>query len=125
MSVHDDRDLRDRFASLRRSDADRTPGFSPPRHAAGAAPRPWRRVALLAGTAAAVATVALLPWRRDVPPLEDAIAEAEALASWTAPTDAWLSIADLSIPDAIPTLELDSASVTSEAEDGETTGDSP
>ena len=123
MTLHDDRDLRERFASLRRSEAEATPPFALPRARAGAPARPWRRVGILAGAAAAVAAGILLPLRRTDPQLEDAIVQARALSSWTAPTDAWLEIADLSIPDAIPTLELSSASVDSESETGETTGD--
>jgi len=103
----DDRDLRGRFAALRDEDA----AGAPPFRAARARPRE-RRVpfALAAVGLAAVVIVALLVATGPRRPLSDdaAIAQARALSTWTAPTDDFLRLSGLEIPNSVPNLSLTS-----------------
>lgn len=101
----DDRDLRDRFAALRESDAAAAPPFeelwrrarreaaSSSRDTAGRA-RSW--AGLAAGVAALAVTAGVLVARREAATSLDAtIAQAKELSSWSAPTDTLLDLVSL------------------------------
>jgi hypothetical protein len=128
MNPHDEPDLRERFAALRAEDAASAPSLS--RVLSEAAIRPRRRsspllTAALLATAAAFTVVALVTMiRRTEPSIEVAIAQAQSLSAWTAPTDAWLTLSGFEIPDSVPSLSPSSVTLP-EASTAETdTGDS-
>lgn len=115
MSPSDERDLRDQFAALRDEEAASAPQFSgvlrgrPVQSAA----RPSRRipVAMLATAAVVAAVVLVTTSRRTEPSMEEAIAQARSISSWTAPTDAWLTLSGLEIPNSVPSLSLSSVTL--------------
>lgn len=115
MSAMDDRELRERFVALREHDAASAPGFSDLlRRRTSRAPARRMRIAPIAvlGAAAIVTVVALVMWTRGVHrSLDAAIAQAQSLSSWTAPTDAWLTLSGLEIPNSVPTLSLSSVTL--------------
>ena len=114
MSAMDDRELRDRFVALREHDAASAPGFSDLlRRRTSRAPARRMRIAPIAvlGAAAIVTAVALVTTRGVHRSLDTAIAQAQSLSSWTAPTDAWLTLSGLEIPNSVPTLSLSSVTL--------------
>jgi hypothetical protein len=115
MSAIDDRELRVRFVALREHDAASAPDFSDVllRLSASAPARRMRIAAIAAlGAAAIVTAVALVARTRGVDrSLDAAIAQAQSLSSWTAPTDAWLTLSGLEIPNSVPTLSLSSVTL--------------
>jgi hypothetical protein len=115
MSAIDDRELRVRFVALREHDAASAPHFSDVllRFSARAPARRMRIAAIAAlGAAAIVTAVALVARTRGVDrSLDAAIAQAQSLSSWTAPTDAWLTLSGLEIPNSVPTLSLSSVTL--------------
>ena len=127
MNADDDRDLKARFAALRDEDAASAPSLASVLH--GRTVRPtanrsrWIPVAALA-SAAALTTVALLATggRRETS-LDEAIAAAQSIASWTAPTDAWLTLSDFEIPDSVPSLSLSSVTLPQEEAEATTQGE--
>ncbi len=115
MTASDDRDLRERFAALRDEDAAGSPPLA--RVLRGRAARPdarpfrWIPVAVL-GTAAVLTTVVLVntPRRAELS-IDEAIAEAQSIESWTAPTDEWLTLSGLEIPNSVPSLTFSSVAL--------------
>jgi hypothetical protein len=111
-SIDPDRDLRDRFQALRRSEAASAPAFGSamlPSHRREKSPRKpgsfrARLAVATAGLATLVAITAILIAKREsrIPSLEKAIAQAREMSAWSAPTDALLVTTDLKIPDSIP-----------------------
>jgi hypothetical protein len=127
MSANDDRDLRERFAALREHDAADAPGFSDllRRAPASAPPRRMRFAPIAVGGAAAIVTAVVLvrwPWGADRS-LDAAIEQAESLSSWSAPTDSWLTLSGLEIPNAVPTLSLSSVTLPEAEAEATTQGD--
>ena len=114
MTASDDRDLSERFAALRDEDAAGAPPLSSVlrgRQAKPAAlPFRWVPAAALATAAAISAIVLVLNPRGAKPSLDEAIAQAQSISSWTAPTDEWLTLSGLEIPNSVPSLS--SSSVT-------------
>jgi hypothetical protein len=114
MNSNDDRELRDGFAALREEDAASAPAFSELLRRTASVPA--RRVSFVPvavlGAAALVAAVALvaLPRGADLS-IDAAIAQAKSLSSWTAPTDSWLILSGLEIPDSVPSLTLSSVTL--------------
>ena len=115
MNASDDRDLRERFAALRDEDAAGAPPLSrvlrvrtvrPP-----ARPARWIPVAALVTAAALTAVVLVLKSRGAEPSIEEAIAQAQSISSWTAPTDEWLTLSGLEIPNSVPSLSLSSVTL--------------
>lgn len=101
-----DRDLREAFESVREDDRRRAPAFddvvtakAPP----NAAPAAWALVA----TACALA-IAIVAWRGlgrpAEPSLEDSLAMATAISSWSAPTDEFAALTGAGIREGIPDL---------------------
>jgi hypothetical protein len=118
MTDRDDRDLRERFAALRDEDATGLPPLARVLRGHDARP-PARRprlipVAALTLAAAGTAFVLLLKPHGAEPSIEDAIAEAQSMSAWTAPTDEWLTLSDLEIPDSVPSLSLSSVTLPDE-----------
>jgi hypothetical protein len=115
MSTIDDRELRRRFTALREHDAESAPGFSDllRRESARAQARRIRAVPIaVLGAAAIASAVAIVLWNRGVDrSLDAAIEQAKALSSWTAPTDPWLTVSGLEIPNSVPTLSLSSVTL--------------
>ncbi len=115
MTASDDSDLRERFAVLRHEDAAGAPPLA--RVLRGRAARPdarpfrWIPVAVL-GTAAVLTTVVLVntPRRAELS-IDEAIAEAQSIESWTAPTDEWLTLSGLEIPNSVPSLTFSSVAL--------------
>ena len=109
MNPNDDPDLRERFAALREEDTASAPSLA--WVLGGPAIAPPRRFpplvagALLATAAVATAVVLVVTTRSVVPGLDAAIAQAQSMSSWTAPTDAWLTLSGLEIPDSVPSLQ--------------------
>ena len=105
--MSDDRDLRSRFADLRGEDAAGAPAFGAVRSR-----RPEKRLpfALAAAGLAAVAVIALYLASGSRRSLSDdaALAQARALTGWTAPTDDFLELSGLEIPNSVPNLSLTS-----------------
>jgi len=108
MNANDDRELRERFAALRDEDAASAPSLSrvlrgrtaqPP-----ARPSRWIPVTVLATAAVVTAVVLVRTLRGTGPSTEDAIAQATSLSSWTAPTDAWLTLSGFEILNSVPSL---------------------
>ena len=115
MNSNDDRELRERFAALRDEDAASTPSLSGVlRGRLGKGPaRPsrWIPVAVLAA-AAVVTTVVVVSMPQNMKPsIEVAIAQAQSISSWTAPTDEWLTLSGLEIPNTVPSLSLSSVTL--------------
>ena len=115
MTASDDRNLREKFAALRNEDAAGAPTLSsvlrgreaiPP-----ALPSRWLPVAALAAAAAVTAAVLVLNPRGAEPSLDEAIAQAQSISSWTAPTDEWLTLSGLEIPNSVPSLSLSSVTL--------------
>jgi hypothetical protein len=108
-----ERDLRSRFEALRLSDAAHSGRFEAAWSAArrrleirrSAAPR--RRIFLAATTATAIAAAAILiqSYRAPRPSIEEAIAQARELQSWSAPTDSLLDATEVSNPQTLPGSE--------------------
>ncbi len=115
MTASDDRDLRERFAALRDEDAAGAPPLTRVLRgrAARSDARPfrWIPVAVL-GTAAVLTTVVLVntPRRAELS-IDEAIAEAQSIESWTAPTDEWLTLSGLEIPNSVPSLTFSSVAL--------------
>ncbi len=117
----DDRDLRLLFEEARAKETAEAPPFelawrAAARVAEGRRPRrafqAMRGLAAAAGLAALLAAVAILRLPRSGEPTADAaIARARAIAAWTAPTDAFLEISDLAIPDSVPSLDTSSVAL--------------
>lgn len=80
--AHDDQDLRERFAVLRREDADLAPDFAMLQKRRLPAPRPWRlRAAVAAALVVMVAVMALKFYQRPAPP------PGPSITQWKSPTD--------------------------------------
>lgn len=115
MNPNDDRELRERYQALRDEDAASAPSFSGALRGRNgdftARPSRFIPVAVLA-TAAVVTAVVLVrfPLGAD-PSVETAIAQAKSLSSWTAPTDDWMTLSCLEIPNAVPSLSLSSVTL--------------
>jgi hypothetical protein len=100
-----DRDLAARFKALRSSDLSEAPPFADSLRAArlssssggrAASHRAAVWIALAGAVAAGVAVVGLLLPKADRPrPVEDSIAKAAEISSWSAPTDPFLDLASL------------------------------
>jgi len=114
MTSNDYRDLRERFAALRDEDAAGAPPIA--RVLCGPAARPvrWVPVAALVTAAAMTAAVLVLRSRGAEPSIEEAIAQARSISSWTAPTDEWLTLSGLEIPNSVPSLSLSSVALPDE-----------
>jgi hypothetical protein len=124
MSEHD-LELRERFEALRTSDAEAAPTFASMRHRRPA-PRRIAWVPAVVLTAASIATIALLaraPGARSVS-MDEAMADAKEIASWTAPTDPLLIVSDLSIPDTVPSLTPASVALPRASASASDSGDS-
>jgi hypothetical protein len=118
MTANDDRDLRERFAELRDEDAAGAPAISRVLRGVEASPtaRPVRfiPVAALVLAAALTAAVLVLKPRGSEPTIEEAIAQAQSMSSWTAATDEWLTLSGLEIPNTVPSLSLSSVTLPDE-----------
>lgn len=127
MTPDDRPELREWFAALRDEDATGAPPFSRvlrggARELPARRPR-WVPVAALA-TAAALTTVAIVRTSRGTDfPLEEAVAQAQSLSSWTAPTDEWLTLAGLEIPNSVPSLSLSFVTLPEVLDDAISQGD--
>jgi hypothetical protein len=115
MSANDDRDLRERFAALRDEDVSsatpfarllRGPACVPPVRSV-----PFVPVAALAAAAAITAVALVAMPRRAGSSIEAAIAQSQSISSWTAPTDTWLTLSGLEIPDSVPSLSPSSVTL--------------
>ncbi len=113
-----EKDIRERFATLRDEDAADVPPLTrvlrgrqakPP-----ARPARWIPAAALFAAAAITAVVLVLQPRGAEPSIEEAIAEAQLISSWTAPTDEWLTLSGLEIPNSVPSLSLSSVTLPEE-----------
>jgi hypothetical protein len=112
----EDRDLRDLFARCRQEDRRRAPSFATVLAAAERLDRPSglsarpRRLAWgaagLGAAALALMGVLVIGDREASRDLDEAIALAEALSSWTAPTDTLLEVPGLVIPDTVPSMDM-------------------
>ena len=127
MNPKDDRDFRERFAALRDEDAASAPPFSGVLYGRRMS-SPARRsrlipVAVLAAAAVVTAVVLVEPPRRGDGSIEAVIAQAKALSSWTAPTDALLTLSGLEIPNAVPSLSLSSVTLPETSTTATTPGD--
>jgi hypothetical protein len=115
MNANDDRELRERFADLREEDAANAPVLSDLlcRRRASAPARRFRFVPVaVLGAAAIVAAVVLVALPRGADrSIDAAIEQAKALSSWTAPTDSWLTLSGLEIPNSVPSLSLSSVTL--------------
>ncbi len=112
MSRGDDPDLREWFEALRDADAANPPALervlrdravTGPSH-----PGPRAPVAALAALAAVTAVVLMSSPFGTAPTVDDALAQAESLSTWTAATDEFLTVSGLEIPDSVPSLSLSS-----------------
>jgi len=123
MTANDDQDLRKRFAALRDEDAAGAPPMA--RVLQGPAVRPvrWVPVAALVTAAALTAAVLVLKPRGAEPTIEEAIAQAQSISSWTAPTDEWLTLSGLEIPNSVPSLSLSSVTLPEEQNAATTQGE--
>lgn len=125
MTPPGDRDLVERFAALRATDARGAPSFGAVRRGRPSPARtPWLAAAALAGAAVVTAVVIVRAPLESTPSLDDAIAEAKALSSWTAPTDTLLTVSDLSIPSSLPSLAPASVALPATTSVPADTGDS-
>ena len=127
MTPGDDLELRKRFTALRAEDEASAPSFASVVRGRTDAPSVrrtrWVPVAALV-SAAALTTVALLgPAVRHEPSLDEAIAQAQEIDSWTAPTDEWLTLSELEIPESVPSLSLSSVTLPEESTDPASQGD--
>ena len=115
MNANDDRELRERFAALRDDDEASAPAFFDLlRRETASAPARGRRFlsVVMLGAAAVVAAVVLVALPRGGDrSIQAAIAQAESLSSWTAPTDSWLTLSGLEIPSSVPSLSLSSVTL--------------
>ena len=105
--MSDDRDLRSRFAALRDDDAAGAPSFGSVRSRGPAIRLPLALGAVGLTVAVVVGLYVASVGRR---PLSDdaALAQARALSGWTAPTDDFLELSGLEIPNSVPNLSLTS-----------------
>jgi hypothetical protein len=115
MKPSDDRELRERFAALRDEDAAGAPAFSEVLRGRTTSPATRRSrlipVAVLAAAAVVTAVVLVKPPGRGDGSIDAAIAQAKSLSSWSAPTDAWLTLSGLEIPNTVPSLSLSSVTL--------------
>ena len=115
MSPNDDRELRERFAALRDEDAAGAPAFSDVLRGRTTSPTTRRSrlipIAVLAAAAVVTTVVLVKPPGGGDGSTEAAIAQAKALSSWTAPTDALLTLSGLEIPNTVPSLSLSSVTL--------------
>jgi len=127
MNANDDRDLREEFAALRHEDAASAPPLScvlrgrtaaPPKHSSRLI-----SIAALATAAAITAVVLVKTPRGSAPSIEEAIAQAQSISSWTAPTDAWLTLSGLEIPNSVPSISLSSVTLPQESTAATAQGD--
>jgi hypothetical protein len=129
MNPHDERELREHFAALRDEDAASAPAFPGVlrRKAPSSPARRVRFVSIVVLGAAAAATAFLLVVLPRGPDrsIEAAIAQAKSLSSWTAPTDRWLTLSGLEIPDSVPSLSLSSVTLPETSAPSTTAGESP
>ena len=128
MNASNDRDLRERFATLRDEDAADVPPLSRVLRGREAIPpaRPirWIPVAALVTAAALTAIVLVLKPRGAEPSLDEAIAQAQSISSWTAPTDEWLTLTGFEIPNSVPSLSLSSVTLPDERDVATSQGES-
>ena len=115
MNPKDERELREQFVALRDEDAASAPSFSGVlrgRTTASSARRSRLIPGAVLATAAIVTAVvlAVLPRGADRS-LDAAIAQAKSLSSWNAPTDDWLTLSGLEIPNSVPSLSLSSVTL--------------
>lgn len=115
MNPKDDREFREQFAALRGGDAASAPSFSGVlRGRTSSSPARRSRLVpvavLVAATVVAAVVFVVLPRGAD-PSIDAAIAQAKSLSSWTAPTDAWLTLSGLEIPSSVPSLSLSSVTL--------------
>ena len=103
-----DRDLAARFRSLAESDRDQAPAFQGRR--AASPRRPSSLPAALAVAAGLVLALVVVSRHGD-DATSVAIARAEALSAWSAPTDAFLAPVDDSISGITPSLTLSSVTL--------------
>lgn len=83
-----------------------------------------RRANWLSARQAALTGVAIVRTSRGTDlALAEAIAQAQSLSSWTAPTDEWLTLAGLEIPDSVPSLSLSSVTLPDELDDATSQGE--
>ncbi len=115
MTASDDRDLSERFAALRDEDAAGAPPLSSVLRGRevkpASLPSRWLPATALATAAAISAIVLVLNPRGAEPSLDEAIAQAQSISSWTAPTDEWLTLSGLEIPNSVPSLSLSSVTL--------------
>jgi hypothetical protein len=108
MSDRFDQELRERFVALRDEDAGRAPSLAQlvRRKAAGSRPLAGRLlpVGILVATAVVTAAVLVRAPRDVSTSADEAIAQAQSLSAWTAPSDAWLRLSGLEIPNSVPSL---------------------
>ena len=127
MTAKDDRDLRERFTVLRDEDAAGAPPLSRVLRGREAKPptRPsrWIPVAMLATAAAITAVVLVKTPRGAQPSIEEAIAQAQSISAWTAPTDEWLTLSGLEIPNSVPSLSLSSVTLPDEPDEATSQGE--
>lgn len=111
----DDRDLRELFEALRDADAARTPAMERVlRDRAVRTPSRlglWAPVAALAALAAITAIVLMRAPLGAAPSMDAVVAQARSLSSWTAPTDDFLTLPGLEIPNSVPSLSLSSVAL--------------
>lgn len=125
MTSPEDREIAERFAALRATDARLAPRFDALRRRPPAPARtPWPAAAALAAAVIVTAVVIVRAPLQRLPSLDDAIAQSKALTSWTAPTDALLTVSDLSIPSSVPSLTPVSVALPATATASADTGDS-
>jgi hypothetical protein len=115
MSLDDDRDLRLRFEALRDADAASTPAMervlrghtvpAPSRRAL------WAPLAALLALASITAVVVMRAPLGAAPSMDAVVAQARSLSSWTAPTDDFLTLSGLEIPNSVPSLSLSSVAL--------------
>ena len=127
MTQSDDLELRKRFAALRHEDAAHAPSLASVLRGRTGAPAVrrarWIPVAALVSAAALTTVLLLGPAIRREPSLEEAIAQAQEFDSWTAPTDEWLTLSGLEIPDSVPSLSLSSVTLPGTSTDAASEGD--
>jgi hypothetical protein len=115
MNPGDDRDLRRRFEALRDADAANAPALERVlRGRTVPAPSPravWVSVAALFALAAVTAVLVMRAPLGTALSMDDAVAQAKSLSSWTAPTDDFLTLPGLEIPDSVPSLSLSSVAL--------------
>jgi hypothetical protein len=124
MTANDNRDLRERFAALRDEDAAGAPSMASVLRGPTARPVRWVPVAVLVTAAAMTAAVLVLRPPGPGPSNEEAVAQAQSISDWTAPTDEWLTLSGLEIPNSVPSLSLSSVTLPDEPHEATSQGDS-